>query len=62
MQKRLRGNHLRKITSVWEIIHDTFFSGEKLFNFKNMAAAKDDVNISSYRENDKSIQYKKLWS
>ena len=38
----------------------TFFSGGKLFSFKNMAAANDDVKISSYREDQKSIQYNKL--
>lgn len=35
---------------VW--ISGTFFSGEKLFNFKNMAAANDDVKISSCREDN----------
>lgn len=28
----------------------TFFSGEKLLTFKNMAAAKEEENISSYKE------------
>jgi hypothetical protein len=31
-------------------MYNTFFSGGKLFNFKNMAAANDDVKISSCRE------------
>ena len=39
------------------IIHDTFFSGGKLFNFKNMAAANEDVKISSYKEDNKQLQH-----
>lgn len=43
-----------EVIPIKPIHRQTFFSGEKLLTFKNVAAAKEEENTSSYKRSHKN--------